>query len=259
VSPTAESPVAEPPTAVGTTYVYGIVPAGAVDSMASVGVRGSAVAVLEEGGVAALVSDLGGNELRVTRKDLRRHLEVVDEAFRETTILPCPFGTTVESREAVVEDVLRANREALVAGLTRLEGTVQLNVKVSHDEDALLRQIVASDPAIAHLRQETAGADGAYGQRLELGQRVAAAVEAYRAADGARVLDALAAEALDVAVEPDDALVLKAAVLVARERQSRFDALVDRVAAAEQELLRFEVIGPLAPTAFVERVVEWGS
>jgi hypothetical protein len=255
VSTTAEAPVADPPTAVGTTYLYGIVPAGSVGSIASEGVRGTAVTVLEEGGVAALVSDVSDRELRMTRKDLRRHLDVVDEAFRETTILPCPFGTTVDSREAVVEDVLRAKREALVTGLADLEGTVQLNVKVSHDEDALLRTIVASDPTVARLRRESAD-DGAYAVRLELGRQVAGAVEAYREADAARLLDALAAEALDVAVEPDDALVLKAAFLVARARQDRFDAVVDRVAATEQELLRFEVIGPLAPTAFVQRVVE---
>ncbi len=253
---TAEAPAVEPPTAVGTTYVYGIVPAGAVDSIASPGVRGSAVAVLEEGGLAALVSDLPDDQLRVTRKDLRRHLDVVDEAFRETTILPCPFGTTVESREAVLQDVLRANRDSLAAGLAELEGTVQLNLKVRHDEDALLREIVARDPAIARLRQQTGGADGVYGQRLELGQRVAAAVEAHRAADAVRVLDALVAEALDVADEPDEELVLRAAFLVSRARLDRFDALLERVAAAEQELLRFEVIGPLPPTAFVERVVQ---
>lgn len=250
----AEASTVEPPTAVGTTYVYGVVPAGSIDAIASPGVRGASVEIVEEGGVAALVSDLP-DELRVTRKDLRRHLDVVDEAFRETTILPCPFGTTVESREEVVADVLRPRREALVDGLARLEGTVQLNVKVRHDEDALLREIVAAEPAIAHLRRETAGSGGAYGQRLELGRLVAAAVEAYREAGAARVLDALAPEALDVADEPDDELVLKAAFLVERARQDRFDSAVDRVAAAEQKLLRFEVIGPLPPTSFVERVV----
>ena len=254
MSPT-EASVAEPPTALGTTYLYGIVPAGAVDSIASEGVRGATVTVLAQGGVAALVSDISDGELRMTRKDLRRHLDVIDEVFRETTILPCPFGTTLDSREAVVEDVLRAKRDALVAGLADLEGTVQLNVKVRHDERALLRTIVASDPTIARLRQESAN-DAAYAVRLELGRQVAGAVEAHREADAARLVDALADEAIDVAVERDDALVLKAAFLVARAQQDRFDAVIDRVAAAEQELLRFEVIGPLPPTAFVQRVVE---
>lgn len=243
-------------TAVGTTYVYGIVPAGVVDSIASTGIRGTAVAVLEEDGVAALVSDLPADGLRVTRKDLRRHLDVVDEAFRETTILPCPFGTTVASREAFVAEVLRAKREALAAGLAELEGTLQLNVKVRHDEDALLREIVAADPLIARLRLDAAGDDSIYGTRLELGRRVAEAVEAHRAADGGRVLDTLLAEALAVVEEPDDSLALKASFLVSRRSQQRFDAALDRLAEAERTRLRFEVIGPLPPTAFAERVVE---
>jgi hypothetical protein len=243
-------------TAVGATYVYGIVPAGAVDSIGSTGVRGAEVSVLGEDGVAALVSDLPADGVRMTRKDLRRHLDVVDEAFRETTILPCPFGTTVDSRDAVVEDVLRAKREALAAGLAELEGTQQLNVKVRHDEDAILREIVAADPVIARLRLEAADGGAVYGQRLELGRRVAAAVEAHRAADGAHVLDSLLAEALDVVAEPDDSLVLKASFLVARKQQDRFDAALDRLAEAQQTRLRFEVIGPLPPTAFVGLVVE---
>lgn len=242
-------------TVVGETYVYGIVPAGAVDSIGSTGVRGTAVAVLGEDGVAALVSDLPADGLRMTRKDLRRHLDVIDEAFRETTVLPCPFGTTVDSRQAVVEDVLRAKRDALAAGLAELEGTLQLNVKVRHDEDAILREVVAADPVIARLRLDTAGNGAVYGQRLELGRRVAAAVEAHREADGARVLDTLLPEALDVAAEPDDSLALKASFLVARKRQDRFDAVLGRLAEAERERLRFEVIGPLPPTAFVDRVV----
>ena len=57
------------------------------------------------------------------------------------------------SNGPVVEDVLRAKQDALVAGLADLEGTVQLNVKIRHDERALLRTILAVGVpvhAIAH-------------------------------------------------------------------------------------------------------------
>ena len=59
------------------------------------------------------------------------------------------FGTLLPSEEAVRWDVLDARRDELVAALGRLEGFVQLNVRVLYDEDALLREVVANEPRIA--------------------------------------------------------------------------------------------------------------
>jgi hypothetical protein len=240
------------------TYVYGVVRSSTLRSIASEGVSGTAVEIVDGDGVAALVSDLPSRELRVRRNDLRRHLDVIEEAFATTTILPCRFGTVVDSRHDLQDELLTYRREDLLAGLAQLKDRVQLNVKATYDEELLLTDIVAHDPEIARLREATRTlGNAAYGERLQLGELVAAAVAERREGDAARLVDALAGNADDVAVdEPPPEAALKASFLVVRSGLDAFDRTLEKVAAAEQPRLRFDVIGPLPPTAFAAAVVE---
>jgi len=240
------------------TYVYGVVRSGSIASVSTDGVSGTPVAILDGDGVAALVSDLPTAELRVRRNDLRRHLDVIEEAFRATTILPCRFGTLLDSRDSVRENLLAASRDQLLTGLTQLDGRVQLNVKATYDQELLLRGIVAESPEIAQLREATRTlGDAAYAEQLRLGELVAAAVAEQRDDDAARILDGLSHQADDVAIEePSPEAALKASFLVARTRLEAFDKALEDSASAEQPKLRFDVIGPLPPTAFASAVVE---
>jgi hypothetical protein len=236
----------------GGVYVYGVVRGGVVPPVNAEGVGGAPVEVVEHAGLAALVSRLKTRDLRVKRKDLQRHLQVLEEAFAATTILPCPFGTVVKSTEDVADELLDARHDDLVAALDRLEGSVQMNVKAVYDEEALLRNIVQRDPEIAQLRESTRElGDAGYYERLRLGEIVAAAISEQRERDSDRLVTTLATPAIDVVLEaPDDASALKASFLVEKNELRRFDERLDAIARSEQPLLRFEVIGPLPPTAF---------
>lgn len=244
--------------ATAATYVYGVVRGGSLSSVSSDGVAGVPVAIVDCGDVAALVSDLPTAELRVRRNDLRRHLDVIEEAFRSTTILPCRFGTVLDSRENVRGELLDASRDRLLSGLAQLDGRVQLNVKATYDQELLLREVVTRSPEIARLREATlALGDAAYGEQLRLGELVAAAVADERDADARRILVALSHKADDVAIdEPPPEAALKASFLVSRDHLGAFDDELEEIAAAEQPRLRFEVIGPLPPTAFASAVVD---
>lgn len=251
---TSEQATPEETRATTGAYVYGVVRSGLLDSIGAEGISGLPVEIVEGDGLAALVTDLQADELRVRRRDLQRHLDVIEEAFATTTILPCRFGTLAASRAGVREDLLDGRRDELLNGLAHLDGRVQLNVKATYDEELVLSAIVADDPEVARLREATRrlGEAGHY-ERLRLGERVAAAVAARREDDAARLIDALSADVEDVVVDqpPPDA-ALKASFLVQRDRLKRFDAALEKTAAAEQPALRFDVIGPLPPTAFAE-------
>ena len=108
--------------------------------------------------LAALVSALPPGELRIRRRDLLSHLRVLEDAFAEATIVPCAFGMVLSSEEAVVDEFLEPRREELLGLLQRLDGYAQLNVRVAYDEDVVLQEIVAADPTIAQLREQTRGA-----------------------------------------------------------------------------------------------------
>lgn len=233
-------------------YVYAVGRSGDLLAPAAEGVGGARVGVVEADGLVALVSLLPGERLRVRRRDLVRHLGVLEAAFAETTIAPCAFGTALGSEEAVRTELLEARRDELLDLLDRLDGRLQLNVKAAYDEDIVLREILATNPEIRRLSERTRGAGAAaYHDRIRLGELVAAAVAARRDGDARRALDRLSQEAEDVVVEQATSdLVLRASFLVGRNRAERFDAALEALAREEGPRLRFESIGPLPPTAF---------
>ena len=232
-------------------YVYGVVRSGALRRIEAEGVGGASVEQLESDGLSALVSAVPNTEVRVKRQDLHRHLQVLEEAFATTTVLPCPFATVVASNEELENDLLIERRKELLSAIDQLEDKVQLNVKAVYAEEELLRQIVTSNAEVARLRETTKrlGRAGYYAQ-LELGELVAAAVADCRARDADRLLGELEPMAADAVVEQQRDAALKASFLVPRKKLKKFDQAIETIARREQPLLQFEVIGPLPPTAF---------
>jgi hypothetical protein len=140
----------------------------------------------------------------------------------------------------------------LLSLLERLAGHGQLNVRVAYDEDVVLQEIVAADPTIRQLREQTRGMseDAGYSLRMQLGELVAAALDSARERDGALILERLAAKAADVVVDDAGNDVLKASFLVAPTDAEAFDREIERVAEAQAPRLQIEVVGPLPPSAF---------
>jgi hypothetical protein len=240
-------------------YVYGVIRSGTSGGPAIEGVGDAAVTLLEEGDLTAAVSALPEGPLQARRRDLLRHLDVIQKLFGETTVVPSAFGTVVESPETLRQEVLLGRRHELLDLLKRLGGRVQMTVKASHNEEELLREIVAAEPEIARLREQTQGrGHAAYYDNIRLGELVAGALAVRRETDAARVLDRLAVEADDVVVDgtAGDDFVLKAFFLVDERRLSRFDAALERLAREEAPRLFFNCVGPVPPTAFVST---WGS
>ena len=234
-------------------YLYGIVRADELPAVSAEGVAGSPVELIECDGLAAIVSRLPGGALRVKRRDLNRHLQVLEEAFVETTILPCSFGTVLASEEDVETTLLGDRAGELREMLTRLDGTVQLNVKAVYDEEHLLRELVTTNAEIARLREASSRlGDAGHYERLLLGELVATLVDQRRQADAERILSQLLDVSEEFATdEVGDYVALKVSFLVSKKRLDRFDARLEETARMEHPLIGLEVIGPLPPSAFV--------
>jgi Gas vesicle synthesis protein GvpL/GvpF len=233
-------------------YLYGVVRSGALRAAPAEGVADSQPELLEREGLAALVSKLPPGQLRPRRRDLKRHLQALEETFAQATVVPCPFGTVLPSEEAVTRDLLETRRDELLDLLDRLEGHVQMNVKAAYEEGEILREIVSADPEIARLRRKTTGVgDAAYYDSIRLGELVSSALEQRRRRDAELVLAQLLPEAVDAVLEQaGDLMVAKASFLVEQGRVRSFDDALEALATSEAPRLRFECFGPLPPTAF---------
>jgi hypothetical protein len=238
-------------------YVYGVVPAADRVPDALTGVAGASVRSVEDGGLAALVSDLDAGSLTVAR-ELRAHWSVLDACSRDATVLPVRFGTVMESDDAVRERLLGADGERLQAMLSELAGRVQLSVKGDYDEEPLLRAVVRATPEIAALRDRLRTLPEAAGhyERIRLGELVAGAIARQREADTEFVLERLRPLSVAASVEPAEG-ALHVAFLVARDDVASFDAGIGPVAEALAERMQVRCVGPLPPYSFVEENAAW--
>jgi Gas vesicle synthesis protein GvpL/GvpF len=234
-------------------YAYGVVPAGA-QAPARTGVLGGTVRLVEAGPVAALVSDVRDDRVRAKRRDLLAHSDVLQECHAAGVVLPLRFGTLFASEVELCATLLEARRDELVSLLDRFAGVGELRVRaVYQDQESVLANIVAEDPAIAKLRAATRSGTAREADLIRLGELVAKAYEARRAADADAVVDRLAAHALDVSVDErsDELTVVKASFLVRGRDRARFDEALESVALRLRHLLTFTCTGPLPPHSFV--------
>lgn len=236
-------------------YVYGIMRASDVGDAAAARKR----AVVEDKELAALVSETPDEGLRLRRENVMAHSEVLQAAFEHGPVLPLRFGTVLPNRDAVVAQLLAPRTEALRARLEALEGKAEMQVKATYSEEPLLRSILSQDPRLATLvqRVQQLPAAATHFERIRIGERIAAAVEARRGHDADALLTALRPLSLAVSVSDPhhERAMLNAAFLVERSSLQRFDEAVQSASEQHGSNVEFKLIGPMPPYSFADR--EW--
>lgn len=238
------------------TYVYGFT--RATHRLAVNGLRGvgsQPLRVLSGSGLAAVVSD-APEGLRAKRRDLEAHEAVLDALTAAGTVLPMRFGT-VAPRDVAVVTELEANAPRYRQLLAKLAGCVELNVKASHREDAVLGELLQRDRALRERNQalRTRGG-GSYDERVEFGEAVAAALAERRAQDASVVVAALRPHASQISVGPDvDGSFVNVSFLVTDSDRTRFDASVSELGRELAGIADVRCYGPLPPYSFVGAAV----
>jgi len=235
-------------------YVYGIV-RKATAPPTHHGIGDAPLQLVGGDGAAALVSELPAEKLEMGREELLTHARVLEEALGNGTVLPMRFGVVLEDPDAVRRDLLEPHAEELVSQLEEFDGKVEMRVRVTYEEQPLMREIVQENPEIARGRESVRGKpeDATYYERIRLGELVSDAIERKRRSEAQQILDLLArdAAAVEVADPPHERIVLDASFLLERKRLEEFDDLVERIAREQAERLRVRLTGPLPPHSFV--------
>jgi gas vesicle protein GvpL/GvpF len=243
-------------------YVYGILRASDAGALSVEGVSGAPVRVIAHGDLAAVVSDLDSDTLSAAR-EVRAHWRVLEKAAKDATVLPVRFGTVLEGDGAVREGVLARNEQEIGALLGELAGRIQLSVKGSYDESALLRAVVTQSPAIAALRERTRAIpeQAGYYDQIRLGEMVADEIARRRDDDTRLALDLLEPLAVAALAQPvtgaDAAFDL--AFLVERNAIDAFSAAVVKLGEQVGDRIAIRYVGPLPPYSFADHEVTTGS
>lgn len=237
-------------------HVHGVAAASAKGAIEAAG----GVAVVHDG-LAAIGSEAA--EGTKATELMRRHWRLLEAVGETDTVLPVRFGTAMAGHESVVSDFLAPHHDDIAAQLATFEGKVQLTVKGTYDEQALMRTIVDRSPAVARLRERVGGMSEAasHFERIKLGELVAAEVERERARDADWLMGHL--ERLAVASNREQAGgtdgAVSAAFLVARDGVDAFDSAVGEAAEHLGDRITLRLLGPMPPFSFAsEQVVTWG-
>jgi hypothetical protein len=226
-----------------------------------IGERGDKVTTITYNDLTAVVSDSPAIEYDNSRRNMMAHTAVLEEAMREFTILPVRFGMVAPDAKAIYEQILKRRYDEFDRMLHGMEGRVELGLKAFWYEDVALREIIAENEVIRQLRDGLVGrpAEETYYDRIRLGELVEKAVTRKRAADAEVILKRLNPIARDSRINKviTERMILNAAFLVRRERESEFDLAVQEMDREMGQRLMFKYVGSAPPYNFVNIIIKW--
>jgi hypothetical protein len=238
-------------------YVYGIIPSDVTldRELAGVGDPQGTVEIVPCRDVAALVSELSDPSSLGTVRDLTVHTSTLDSTASAVPVLPMRFGTIMESKDAVISDLLSANHDVFAAALGELDGCAQYIVKGRYLEEEILREILAENSQAARLRdwiREQGGAS-AQGDRIQLGEIVSHAIAVKREHDTREAAARLEGGCESSLIRPPrherDAVDI--AVLVRAEALDWLKRTVGALAEKWSGRVDLRLLGPMAAYEFV--------
>jgi hypothetical protein len=238
-------------------YVYGILPGDieVAPGAPGVGDPPGEVRAVRYRDLTALVSDVDLDRPLGRSEDLFTHEELLDSSAADMPVLPLRFGAVLASDDAVTGELLGPHYDEFAAALQQLDGHAEYVVKGRYVEQALLGDILAKNPEAARLGQQVSGAspDATRNERIQLGEIVAAAVEASRGIDTRALGDAVAAQVAASVVRPPthELDAVHAAFLVETSKTAALRRAVEQLADQWQDRIDLRLIGPLAAYDFV--------
>jgi len=241
-------------------YVYGLMRSAEDKDYGCIGLehegKPARVSTLRVDSVAAVVSDYKAREkILPVRKNMEPHHRVIREVMKTTTIIPMTFGHVAKSA-AAVEKALREHLGEIQAELDRVDGKVEMGLKVRWDVENIFEYFIGADPDLAELRDEIFGRSQAPvpAEKIELGRRFDQRLNQERDEQTDRVVEAFRPYFSELKVNPpkDEKMVMDLAFLVERERLKIFEEQVYQVAGTFPTQYLFDYGGTWAPFNFAE-------
>jgi Gas vesicle synthesis protein GvpL/GvpF len=235
-------------------YVYCIIPASEPLRFGPIGIGGEPTEVhtVNYKDIAAVVSDTPLEVYDPTRDNVLAHERVNEAVMKQFTVIPMSFNTVFKTREDIIE-LLRTAYDAFRDVLVKMEDKLEFGLKVVWDPEIVIQEIEKENENLRLLRQEISSQKGStYFARMQYGRLVDSLLQDRSEQLVAEIFSALG----DVAVASrankpiGDKMILNAAFLVARDRESDFDAKVKQVDARYSNL-KLKYTGPWPPYNFV--------
>ena len=240
----------------GGRYVYGIVQTKDHMNFGKIGIGGAGEPVYTVNylDIAAVVSKTPVAIFDPTRENALAHEHVIETVMKNHTIIPMSFGTVFRTDDDIRE-VLKGIYASLKDVLKQMSGKLEFGLKVNWDRDQIIEELKQHDEEIRRFHHEIIRKQlqSTYFARMQLGRMIDKAL-AERATQYVReIYEAL--RSVCVASRDNqpigDKMIMNAAFLVDRSRESEFDSIVNKIAKKYGKRLKFKYTGPWPPYNFV--------
>ena len=237
-------------------YVYCIIETSEPRSFGPMGIggRGDEVYTINHKGLAAVVSNTPLVVYDPTRENVFAHEQVNETVMRDFTVLPMAFGALFRTDDDIIE-LIRGTYDALRDVLAKMEGKVEFGLKVNWDRDKVTAELEQKDDEIRHLKEQiTSKATGStYFARMQLGRLIETALtdqaDSYIREVYSLLRDTAVASRANKPI--GDRMIMNAAFLIERDRETEFDQKVKEIATKYEGKLSFKYTGPWPPYNFV--------
>jgi len=218
------------------------------------GIDQGKVYTIPTGEVAAVVSDVPNTKLRPERRHLAAHQGVLRRLMETTTPLPMAFGIIADN-PAAVKKILSTNRQAFLEHLHRVEGKVEMGVRVTWDVPNIFEYFVITHPELKALRDRFFGShrEPSQEQKIEIGRTFDRLLNEDREAYAEQVSEILSSHCFEIKENKctRESEVMNLACLVGRQGQTRFEEGIFEAANLFDDSFAFDFNGPWAPHNFV--------
>ena len=212
--------------------------------------------------IAAVVSNSPIIAYSISRENMIAHEKAIEEVMKEYTVLPVRF-CTIAKDEKKVESILEKEYDKFKELLTEVEGKKELGLKAVFNADAVYNDIVEKHEDIKKLKNKLKSLppDKTYFERVEVGRMVEDALEKEKEFYKEDILNYLSPLAVEVKVNNNygERMIINAAFLVEKNRESEFDQKVQELDAKYGDKIKFKYVGTLPPFNFVNLVIETGK
>lgn len=237
-------------------YVYGVIESRAPVAFgkSSIGGVSEDVYTVHHGDIAAVVSCTPVFIFDPTRDNALAHEHVIESVMKNYTIIPMSFGTVFRTDEDIRE-VLKSIYSSLKDVLKQMTGKLEFGLKVNWDRDRIIEELKREHEEIHRFHQELTRKhlQSTYFARMQLGRMIDKALAELAANYVREIYDGL--RSVCVASRDNkpigDKMILNAAFLIQKERETEFDAAVNKVAQKFGDRLNFKYTGPWPPYNFV--------
>lgn len=239
-------------------YIYGIVDQSAESAYGSIGINEGNVSVISIGPFGAVCSDVSDQRIRPERKNLAAHNAVIKRIIEDVTILPMSFGTIAESADEVKE-ILRKNRVQFAEQLKRLNGKVEMGLRISLIVPNIFEYMVNSEPELSDLRDRIYAGHRVptHNDQIELGRTFDRLLGEMRETCLSSVMDVLSSLVVEFKSNPprNESEVANLAALINRNQIQRFEDGIQEAALLFDNNFSFDYSGPWACYNFVDLVL----